>query len=85
MCVSLLHFQIRGPPERKMMCPRMNLVLLMDTGWMFLGEGMEALCGPQFTLANKAAGIGEEELLSGKGNVMKLSRLLLDLELNEIP
>ena len=84
MRVSLLHFQTRGPPERKMMCPRMDLVLLMDTGWMFLDEGMEASCGPQFALA-KAAGIVEEELLSGKGNVMKLSRLLLDLELNEIP
>ena len=43
-----------------MICPRMDLVLLMDMDQMFLGEGTEASCGPQFALAN-VVGIGVEE------------------------
>ena len=68
-----------------MKCPRMDLVLLIETGWMFLGEGTEVSCGPQFASA-KAAGIGVDELLScTKGNMMKLSKLSFDHELNEMP
>ena len=66
------------------MCPRMDHVSLIETAQMFLGEGTKASCGPQFVLA-KAAGKGVDELLSGKGNVMKLSKLLFDHELKEMP
>ena len=67
-----------------MMWPRMDLVLSIDMDWMFLGEGTEVSCGPQFASV-KAVGIGVEEIWSGKGKVMKLSRLSLELELKEIP
>ena len=83
MCVSLLHFQMRGPPKMKMMWPRLDLVLLMDMDQMFLGEEAEASCGPQFASV-KAVGIKVEELWSGKGKVMKFLRLSLELELKEI-
>ena len=51
------------------MCPRMDCVSLIEAGQMFLGEGTEASCGPQFASA-KAAGKGVDELLSGKENII---------------
>ena len=57
--------------------------LIEETGQMFLGEGTEASCGPQFASV-KAAGKGVDEFLSGKGNVMKLSKLSFKHELKEM-
>jgi hypothetical protein len=79
-----LHFQIRGPPERKTRCPEMDRVSLRDTWREVLDVGTDASWGPQLESVN-AVGFRMLGIESSSGKVRKLSRESFALELKEMP